>query len=189
MIRENRSLPDDKPGAEEVGPHLRRAAFQRVDRIAVAVFQRLAVAGDAGVSQRSSRGMVKEYDRNVEQANARRVRANHLFRGLRFRFDPPQAIVGLLKLLAERRDFFASSARDFLPQLFCLVLELLLLSKYIGLLKIRAGAAGIRHQLLLAMRAALQLRNHPVRPSRLLVSPAGIQQENPGNEDSDREKH
>ena len=118
MIRENRSLPDDKPGAEEVGPHLRRAAFQRVDRIAVAVFQRLAVAGDAGVSQRSSRGMVKEYDRNVEQANARRVRANHLFRGLRFRFDPPQAIVGLLKLLAERRDFFASSARDFLPQLF-----------------------------------------------------------------------
>ena len=69
------------------------------------------------------------------------------------------------------------------------MLELLLLSKYIGLLKIRAGAAGIRHQLLLAMRAALQLRNHPVRPSRLLVSPAGIQQENPGNEDSDREKH
>ncbi|PYU66499.1 MAG: hypothetical protein DMG49_22085, partial [Acidobacteria bacterium] len=69
-----------------------------------------------------------------------------------------------------------------------MLLELLLLLESIGLLKIGARAARIRHQLLLAVSATLELSDNGVRPVSFLVGAPGVKKKDSGDQDGDGEE-
>src|SRR5260221_10888897 len=124
----------------------------------------------------------------MNEAQTRRVSANHFFGGLRLGFHALEPRGGFLKLLAERRNITGVSSGYFLAQFIRLLLKLLLLRENIGLLKISARAAGVRHQLFLAVRTALELGNHGVGAVGFLVGAAGEKNKNSGDQESDSKK-
>src|SRR5262249_32919225 len=59
---------------------LRGAPLQRIDNVAVAVFQRLSFRSDSTVAQETAAILFAKGDGYVQEADTRSVRANHVFR-------------------------------------------------------------------------------------------------------------
>src|SRR5467141_3046948 len=164
VIGENAAFADDKSGAEEISANFGCAAFQGINRVAITVVEWLAIRIDPAVTQRAAGSPVDEGAGYMKEAHAWRIRTDYFFRGLRLGFHAFEPACRLLKLHAKCGHVAGPGARDFLAQLIRLLLELLLLLVNIGLLKIGARAAGFRHQLLLAVSAALELGDNGESP-------------------------
>src|SRR5260370_41539843 len=121
----------------------------------------------------------------MKEAHAWRIRTDYFFRGLRLSFHAFEPGCRLLKLHAKCGHVAGPGPRDFLAQLIRLLLELLLLLVNIGLLKIGARAAGFRHQLLLAVSAALELGDNGETPVSFLVLTAGHEKKDHGDQSVD----
>src|SRR5258708_12643755 len=124
----------------------------------------------------------------MKEAHAWRIGTDYFFRGLRLGFHAFEAGCRLLKLRAKCGHVAGPGARDFLAQLIRLLFELLLLLVNIGLLKIGARTAGIRHQWLLAVSATLELGDNGERPVSFLVGTPGIEKKDRGDEYGDGEE-
>src|SRR6266849_4541175 len=124
----------------------------------------------------------------MKEAHAWRISSDHFFRGLRLGLHAFEPGGCFLELLAKRGHVAGFGARDFLAQLIRLLLELLLLLENIGLLKIGARTAGIRHQFLLTVGPALELGDNRVGALLLLVGAPGIEKKDSGDHDGDGKK-
>src|SRR5467141_4473645 len=155
VIGENAAFADDESGAKEIRANFGCAAFQRIHRIAITVVERLAIRIDPAVTQRAAGSAVDERDGYMEEAHAWRISADHFFSGLRLGLHAFEPGGRFLELLAKCGHVAGPGTRDFLAQLIRLLLELMLLLENIGLPKIGARAAGIRHQLLLPVSDTL----------------------------------
>src|SRR5712692_4902840 len=187
VIREDTAVSDDEPCAKEISANFGGAPIQHINGIAVAVFQRLAFRGNPAVTQRPAGTVIKERHRNVDQADARSIGANHVFGSLRLRYDALQAAVGLVQLLAQRSDFARISSGNFPAKFLRLLLKVLLLLEGIGILEIGPRAACLRHQLVLPAGAALELRDHGISSLGFLCGSTGEEKEHSRNEQSNRE--
>jgi hypothetical protein len=188
MIGENAAFADDESGAEEIRANFRCAAFQGINRVAIAVVERLAIRIDPALTQRAAGGPVDEGDGYMEETHAWRISADYIFRGLRIGLHAFEPGGCLLKLLAKCGHVAGPGARDFLSQLIRLLLEPLFLLENTGLLKIGARAASIRHQLLLAVSATLELGDNGVSAVRFLVGTPGVTKKDSGDQDGDGEE-
>src|SRR5256885_1691220 len=124
----------------------------------------------------------------MEEAHAWRISTDDFFRRLRLGLHAFEPRGCLLQLLAKCGHVAGPGARDFLAQLIRLLLELLLLLENVGLLKIGARAAGIRHQLLLPVSAALELGDNGVSAACLLVGAPGKEKKDSGDQYGDGEE-
>src|SRR5437660_739168 len=127
MVRKNAAFSGHESGAEEIGANFGCAPLQGIHRIAVAIVKRLAVRIDSTVTQGTAGSPVDEGHGHMNETYTWRVSANHRFRGLRFGLHAFQAGSGFLEFLAKRGDFAWFGVRDFLAQLICMLLKLLLL--------------------------------------------------------------
>src|ERR1700687_589709 len=123
----------------------------------------------------------------MKEAHAWRISADHFLSGLRLLLHAFEPGGRFSELLAKCGHVAGPGARDFLTQLIRLLLQLLLLLQSTVLLKIGARAAGIRHQLLLAVSATLELGDHGVSAFSFLVGTPGIEKKDPGDQNGDGE--
>jgi len=117
----------------------------------------------------------------MQEAHTWRIGTDHLFRGLRLGLHAFEPHSRLVELLLKCGHVAGPSAGDFLAQFIRLLLELLPLLENIGLPKIGARVARIRHQLLLPVSATLELGDNRVSAVSFLVGAPGIEKKDPGD--------
>ena len=188
VIGENAAFADDESGAEEIRANFGCAAFQRIHRVAITVVERLAIRIDPAIAQRAAGSPVDERNGYMQEAHAWRISTDHFFRGLRLVLHAFEPGGRFFELLAKCGHVAGPGARDFLAQFIRLLLELVLLLENIGLPEIGARAAGIRHQLLLAVSATLELGDRGVSAACFLVGAPGKEKKDSGDQNGDGEK-
>ncbi len=82
MIGEYAARANDKSRAKKISANFRCTPLQCINRVAIAIVERLAVRIDSPVAQGTTRSPVDEGDRHVYKTHAWRVRTNHFFSGL-----------------------------------------------------------------------------------------------------------
>src|SRR5262249_8914550 len=83
MISQNFSITYDETGTEEILTHLGSPAFERINNVAVAIFERLTGGSNSPIAQQPAATLIAERHRYVQQANTGCIRSNHAFGGFR----------------------------------------------------------------------------------------------------------